>query len=198
MLSLCMALDHTYLMWYAYNNLSWVVNNVGRILLLPRKSVPDSTSQFGWVAHGTHLSFSPNTTIEVVGLSQASIDGRLLGLLSPYHQYAICTFNTCSWEPTHQSLTDIGGGYNLGGADLPYHTPWPFQLIVSTFHLRAPLDLRLSIQSLPAELKREQILNLTSGSLHSTSTVSYHLSIACANGNHQDDRVIKDKPEGQS
>jgi hypothetical protein len=44
----------------------------------------------------------------------------------------------------------------------------------------------------------EQTLNLMSGSLHSTSMVSYHLSIACASGNHQDDKVIKDKPEGQS
>jgi DNA-binding transcriptional regulator WhiA len=43
----------------------------------------------------------------------------------------------------------------------------------------------------------EQTLNLVSGSINSTSTVSYHLSIACANGNHQDDRVIKDKPEGR-
>jgi hypothetical protein len=44
----------------------------------------------------------------------------------------------------------------------------------------------------------EQTLNLTIGSLHSTSTVCYHVSITRANGNHQDDRVIKDKPEGQS
>jgi hypothetical protein len=32
-------------------------------------------------------------------------------------------------------------------------------------------------------------------SLHSTSIVSYHLSIACANDNHQDDSVIKAKPD---
>jgi hypothetical protein len=37
------------------------------------------------VAHGTHLSFSPNTAIKVVGLIQASVDGRLLDLLGPYH-----------------------------------------------------------------------------------------------------------------
>jgi hypothetical protein len=42
--------------------------------LLPRKSAPDSTSQPDWVARETHLSFSPNTTIEAVRLSQASID----------------------------------------------------------------------------------------------------------------------------
>jgi hypothetical protein len=68
---------------------------------------------------------------------------------------------------------------------LPHHTSRPSQPTVSTFHVRAPPGLRLSIQSLPTKLKREQILNLMSGSLHSTSTVNYHLSIACANGNHQ-------------
>jgi hypothetical protein len=50
-------------------NLSQVINNVGRILLLPRKSAPDSTSQPDWVVHGTHLSFSPNLANEAVGLS---------------------------------------------------------------------------------------------------------------------------------
>jgi hypothetical protein len=72
-----MVLGHTYLMWSVYNNLLWVVNSVGRILLLLRKSAPDSTSQLGWVACGTRLSFSPNTAIEAVGLSQATVDGRL-------------------------------------------------------------------------------------------------------------------------
>jgi hypothetical protein len=73
---------------------------------------------------------------------------------------------------------------NLGGADFSHHTPRPSQPTVSTFHLRAPSGLGLSIQSLTKDLEREETLNLMSGSLHSTSTVSYHLSIACANGNH--------------
>jgi hypothetical protein len=42
----------------------------------------------------------------------------------------------------------------------------------------APSGLRLSNQQLPIDLEREQTLNLMSGSLHSTSTVIYHLSIA--------------------
>jgi hypothetical protein len=42
----------------------------------------------------------------------------------------------------------------------------------------APPGLRLSKQHLSTELEREQVLNLTSGSLHSTSTVTYYLSIA--------------------
>jgi hypothetical protein len=128
-----MALDHTHLVWSACSNLSWVINSVGQILLLPRKSAPISTSQPGWVAHGTRFSFSPNTAIEVVGLSQASVDSRLLGLLCLYHQHVIGTFNTYSRGPTHRSLIDIGRGYNLGGAGLPHHIPRPFQLAVLHF-----------------------------------------------------------------
>jgi hypothetical protein len=134
----CMALDHTYLTRSAYSNLSWVVNNVGRILLLPRKSAPDSTSQPGWMAHGTHLSFSTNTTIEAVVLSQSSIDDNLLGLLGPYHYHVINVFNTCSRGPTHWSLTDTGTGYNLGGAGLPHHTPQPSQPMILYFLPKGP------------------------------------------------------------
>jgi hypothetical protein len=87
-------------------------------------------------------------------------------------------FNTCLWGPAHRSLTDTDEGYNLGGAGLPYTTPRPSQSIVSTFHLTALLSLRLIIQQLPIDLEMDQTLNLMSGSLHSASTVIYHLSIA--------------------
>jgi hypothetical protein len=90
-------------------NLLWVTDRVGRILLLPRKSAPDSTSQPGWVARGTRLIFSPKTTIEAVGLSQAPLDDLLLGSPGPFHQHAIGTFNTCSRVSTPRSLTDIAG-----------------------------------------------------------------------------------------
>jgi hypothetical protein len=96
--------------------------------LLPRKSAPDSTSQPGWVVRGTHLSFSPNTAIEAVRLSQAPIGGRLLGLLGPYQRHAIGTFNTCLWVPTPRSLTDTGGGYhteNLRIATILSHPSLP-------------------------------------------------------------------------
>jgi hypothetical protein len=96
-----------------HDNLSWVTNRVGRILLLPRKSAPDSTSQPGWVVHGTHLSFSPKTAIKEALLSQAPVDDQLLGLPSPYHRLAIGTFNTCSRVPTPWSLTNTGGGYHI-------------------------------------------------------------------------------------
>jgi hypothetical protein len=115
--------------------------------LLPRKSAPDSTSQPGWVARGTHLSFSRKHNHWSSTL-KPNIYWRIgyIGLLGLYHQHVISTFNTCSQRPTHQSLTDTGGGYNHGGASLPYHTPRPSQPTISTFHLRAPPDLRLNIQ----------------------------------------------------
>jgi hypothetical protein len=94
------------------DNLLWVIDRVGRILLLPRKSAPDSTSQPGWVARGIRLNFSSNIAIEAVGLSQAPVDDWLLGLPGPYHRHAIGTFNTCSQVPTPQSLTNTGRGYH--------------------------------------------------------------------------------------
>jgi hypothetical protein len=138
--------------------------------LLPRKSAPDSTSQLGWVTRETRLSFSPNTTIEVVRWSQIVVDEQATKLTGPisltwdqYVQYLLA-------GPTHRSLTDTGRGYSLGGAGFPQITLRPSWPTVSTFHLRAPPDLRLSIKSLPKDLKREQTLNLVSGILHSAST----------------------------
>jgi hypothetical protein len=95
------------------DNLSRVTDRVGWILLLLRKGAPDSTPQPGWVARGTHINFSPKTAIKAVGLSQAHVDSRLLGLPGPYHRHAIDTFNTCSWVPTSRSLNDTGGGYHI-------------------------------------------------------------------------------------
>jgi hypothetical protein len=144
-----MAFDHRYLTWSTYSNLSRSRQQHWTDALLMRKSAPDSTSQSGWVVNGTRLSFSPNIVIEAMRLSQASIDGKLLGLLGPYHQHAIGTFNTCSRGPTHQSLTDTDGGYNLEGAGFPHTTLRPSQPAVSPFHLRAPPGLRLPTNSLP-------------------------------------------------
>jgi hypothetical protein len=107
--------------------------------LLPRKSALDSTSQPGWVVHGTHLSFSLNTAIEAVRLSQTSVDNRLLGLPGPYHQHAIDTFNTCSRVPIPQSLTDIDGGYHI---EKPQNSPSLPR--VPLIPLMAPPGLRLS------------------------------------------------------
>jgi hypothetical protein len=79
-----------------------------------------------------------------------------------------------------RSILD-GGGYILGGAGFRHTTPRPSQPVVSPFHLRALLGLRLSIKSLSSELEEDHALNLMSESHHSTSTIIYHLSIALAN-----------------
>jgi hypothetical protein len=93
------------------------------------------------------------------GQSQASINGRLLGLLDPYHQHVTGTFNTCSRGPTHRSLTDTCVGYNLGGVGFPHTTSRPSQLVVSPFHLRAPPDLQFN-QVLTTKPKLRVLKNL--------------------------------------
>jgi hypothetical protein len=78
------------------------------------------------------------------GESQTPINSRLLGLPSPYHWQAIGTFNTCSWGPTEQSLTDTDGGYNLKYAGLPHtHSP-TFPTSCLPFPLVAPPGLQFN------------------------------------------------------
>jgi hypothetical protein len=95
----------------------------------------------GWPIRGSVPSFSPKPTNDVVDLSQAYVDDKLPGLLDPYHQHAIGMFNTCSWGPTHQSLTDTSRSYSLYGADFPHTTPRPSQPMVLSF---PPKGLALS------------------------------------------------------
>jgi hypothetical protein len=109
-----------------------------------KKSSRHNLEHAGWPIHGSIPSFSPEPATEAGGISQAPVGDQLLGLPGPYHRHAIGMFNTCSRGPTHRSLTDTGGGYNLGGADLPHTTPRPSQPAISTFHLRAPLGLQFN------------------------------------------------------
>jgi hypothetical protein len=78
------------------------------------------------------------------GQRQASINGRLLGLLGPYHQHATGTLNTCLRGPTDRSLTDTGGGYYLGGSSFPHTTLQPSQPAISPFLLKALLGLQFN------------------------------------------------------
>jgi hypothetical protein len=103
-------------------------------------------------------SFSPTITNKAVGKSQASVDNRLLGLLRPYRRHAIGTFNTCLSGPTHRSLFDTGGGYNLGGVSFPHHTPRPSQLTVLHFPPKGPPDLQ--INHFPPKVSKFKIKNL--------------------------------------
>jgi hypothetical protein len=125
------------------NNISWIVNRVGRMHYPWEKSAPDSTSQPGWVVRGTHLSFSPNTTIKAVRLSQAHVGDRLLDLPSSYHQHAIGTFNICSRVSTPWFLTDTVGCYHIENLRIATSLSPPFPSEGSTDPLMIPSGLRL-------------------------------------------------------
>jgi hypothetical protein len=84
-------------------------------------------------------SFPPTLNQRSSGESQTSVDSRLLGLSVSYLWYAVSTFNTCSRGPTHRSLTDINGGYNLGGAGFPHPISWPSQPTVLCFPPKGPI-----------------------------------------------------------
>jgi hypothetical protein len=105
-----------------------------------KKGSQHNPQHISWPIRGSVPSLSPEPTNEVGGVSQPPVGDQLLGLPGPYHRHAIGTFNTCSRGPTHRSLTDTGGGYNLEGAGSLHTTPWPSQPAVSTFHLRSMPD----------------------------------------------------------
>jgi hypothetical protein len=135
MLGLHMTFDHTYLTWSTYSNISWVVNSVGQILLLLRKSAPDSTSQPDWAVCGTCLSFSPNTTIE-----------EEYGTLMSNGTWELVSWPRGSnividkWIFTHKFLFDGTFNHNKSHWVLRGFTEWPgwlrwdFQRTHGAFH----------------------------------------------------------------
>jgi hypothetical protein len=140
-----MTLDHTYLTWSTYHNLSWITNRFGRIPLHLRNIDSWLHPQHAdWSICGSPPSFSPPHRQWNSSLKPRFYRWQATSLTGPIYQYAIDTFNTCSWKPTHWSLTDIGGGYNLGGADFSHITSQPFQPVISTFHLKTPPDLHFN------------------------------------------------------
>jgi hypothetical protein len=98
----------------------------------------------GWPIHGSVPSFSPKPANKVGGVSQAPDDDQLLGLPGPYHRHAIGMFNTYSRGATKRSLIDTGGGYNLGGVDLPHAHSSTFPTSCLPFPLVAPPDLHFN------------------------------------------------------
>jgi hypothetical protein len=122
-LSPCMVSDHTYLTWSTHSNILWVIDRFKRIPLLPRKKGSQHNPQHtGRPINGSVPNFYPKPTNEVVGLSQAYVDDKLLDLLGSYHQHVIGTFNTCSRRSIHRSLIDTGGGYSLEGVSFLHTT----------------------------------------------------------------------------
>jgi hypothetical protein len=113
--------------------------------LLPRKKGSRHNPQrAGWPIRGFIPSFSPVPAIEAVGVKPPSVGNQLLGLPGPYHRHAIGTFNTCSRGPTEWSSTNLGGGYNLGGAGLSHtHSP-TFPTSCLHFPLMAPPGLHFN------------------------------------------------------
>jgi hypothetical protein len=109
-----------------------------RVTASEKKDSRHNPQHDGWPIRGSVSSFSPKPAIEVVGVKPPSIDVGLLDLLGPYHQHAIDTFNTCSYGPTHRSLTDTGGGYSPEGAGFPHTTPLPSQLMILPFAPKGP------------------------------------------------------------
>jgi hypothetical protein len=144
-LSPCMVYDHTYLTWSTYSNLSYSHQQIWTDPLHLRRRAPDTIhSTPAARSMGSYPASLPQQLMEQWGKSQTSVDNRLLGLPDPYHRHAISTFNTCLRGITHRSLTDTGGGYNLGGAGLPHtHSP-TFPTNCLPFPLVAPPGLQFN------------------------------------------------------
>jgi hypothetical protein len=116
-------------------NRSWVTDRVRQSHCSWEKWLPTQST--------THRLSNPRVHTQSLswanqwssGESQTSVDSSLLGLPGPYHRHAIDTFNTCLRMPTHWSLTDTCGGYNLGGAGFPHTTPRLSQPAISTKYI---------------------------------------------------------------
>jgi hypothetical protein len=141
----CMVIDHTYLTWSTYSNLSWVIDKFGWIpLLLRNRDSRLHTQHAGWPICISPPNFSPPHSQWSSRIKLKFCRWQATRLTGPIYQSAISTFNTCSWGATHRSLTDIGGGYNLRGTGFPHTTPRLSQSTVSTFHLRVSPGLQFN------------------------------------------------------
>jgi hypothetical protein len=114
--------------------------------------------------------------------SHTTINSRLLGLLGPYTSMRSVRSILAHGGQIHRSLTDTGGGYNLGGVDFTHTTPQPFQPTVSTFHLRVPPGLQLNhIPPIKPKFKFKEPMTATWSFDHSTIYYGLHQRLAIAN-----------------
>jgi hypothetical protein len=103
-------------------------------------------------------------------------------LTRPIYQHVIDTFNTCSRGATHRSLTDTGGGYNLGCADFPHSTLRSSQPVIFTFQLRTPPGLQLNyIPPIKLKLSFKEYMAVTRSFDHLTIYHNLPLRVAIAN-----------------
>jgi hypothetical protein len=121
-----------------------IVNRVGQILCSQETSASDATPGSAEYFVGLAPFLSSTSQWSRRGNANHPLRTRYIGLLGPQFQHVISTFNTCSWELTHRSLTNTGGGYNLGGVGFSHHSPRPSQPTVLGFPLRAPPSLKLT------------------------------------------------------
>jgi hypothetical protein len=141
---------HIHLAYASYEQSPYVTTFHESSIELSRPAAPEkkgswhNSQRVADRSTGPYPTSLPSQLMKQWGQSQASINGRLLGLLSPYHKYAIGMFNTCSRGATYRSLTDTGGGYNLEGASFLRTTPRPSRPAVSPFHIRAPPGLQFN------------------------------------------------------
>jgi hypothetical protein len=133
-----------------------VVNSIGQSYCSWEKATPDyipsmpvdlSAGPYSINLQVPTQFVSPHSHWSSRGKVKHLLPTDYIGLLDPYLQHVISMFNTCSWVPTPQSLTNLGRGYNLRGAGFSHHSPRPSQSTLLCFALMAPSDLRLTFSS---------------------------------------------------
>jgi hypothetical protein len=140
-----------------------------------------NSQHVGWPIHGSVPSFSPEPTNEAVG-AKASIyrrhATRLTGDISPaydrYFQYLLVGANTSVLNRHRRGLQPWRCRLST------YHSS-TFPTSYLPFPPKGPARSQVIKQLVTIWLKGDHALNLVSGSLHSTSTITYNLSIAGAN-----------------
>jgi hypothetical protein len=134
----------------------------------PKKKGSWHNPQHGWVIHRSATQFLSQHSHWSSNESQTSVDSRLLGLPGPYHL-------------TPRSLTDTGRGYHIENLRRATTLSPPFPSEGSTNPPNGPARSEIIHNNYQLNWRGKQALNLTSGSLHSASTITYHLRIAWAN-----------------
>jgi hypothetical protein len=133
---------------------------------------------------GPYPASLPSQPMKQWGQSQAFISSWLLGLLDPYHQYAIGMFNTCSQVPTPRSLTDTGRGYHIENLRIATTLSPPFHSEGSTDPPNWPRSVSTFNQVLttkPKFLSFKEPMAATWSFDHSAIYRSLHLRLAISN-----------------